>query len=69
MSRDDAVECHGHATMVVGPAIEHVPSCVVCDAHERIVRCRLLIVPVSSPLPDKFSAFATTPCCGLSLSR
>src|SRR5437016_6680864 len=50
MSRDDAVECHGHATMVVGPAIEHVPSCVVCDAHERIVRCRLLIVPVSSPL-------------------
>src|SRR5205809_2636444 len=58
MSRDDAVECHGHATMVVGPAIEHVPSCVVYDAYERIVRCRLLIIPVSSPLRHAVKSMA-----------
>ena len=50
MSRYETVECDGHAAVVVGSAIEHVSSCVVGDAHERIVRCRLLIVPVSSPL-------------------
>jgi len=50
MSRYDAVECDAHATMVVGAAIEYVSSCVVGYADERIIRCRLLIVPVSSPL-------------------
>ena len=50
MSRYETVECDGHAAVVVGPAIEHVSSCVVGDADERIVRCRLLIVAVSSPL-------------------
>src|SRR5438552_9863429 len=50
MSRYDAVECDGHATVVVGPAIKHVSSCVIGDADERIVRRRLLIVPVSRPL-------------------
>ena len=50
MSRYDAVERDAHATVVVGPAIEDVSSCVVGDADERVIRCRLLIVPVSSPL-------------------
>jgi hypothetical protein len=50
MSRYETVECDGHAAVVVGPAIEYVSSCVVGDAHERIVCCRLLIVAVSSPL-------------------
>jgi hypothetical protein len=40
---------------VVGrPAIKHVPRSVVRDAHERIVRCGLGIVPVSSETEDKF---------------
>jgi hypothetical protein len=42
------------ADVVVRPAIKHVPSSVVCDAHERIVRCGLGIVPVSSETEDKF---------------
>ena len=50
MSRYETVECDGHAGVVVGPAIEYVSSCVVGDAQERIVCCRLLIVAVSSPL-------------------
>src|SRR5262249_21023689 len=50
MSRYDAVECDRHATVVVGSAIEYVSRCVVGYADERIIRCRLLIVPVSSPL-------------------
>jgi hypothetical protein len=50
MSRYEAVECDGHAAVVVRSAIAYVSSCVVGDAHERIVCCRLLIVPVSSPL-------------------
>jgi hypothetical protein len=36
------------ADVVVRPAIKHVPRSVVRDAHERIVRCGLGIVPVSS---------------------
>jgi len=41
--------------VVVRPAIRHVPRSVVCDAHERIVRCcGLGIVPVSSETEDKF---------------
>ena len=40
--------------MVVRPAIRHVPRSVVCDAHERTVRCGLGIVPVSSETEDKF---------------
>ena len=40
--------------MVVRPAIKHVPRSVVRDAHERIVRCGLGIVPVSSETEDKF---------------
>jgi hypothetical protein len=35
-------------------AIKHVPRSVVRDAHERIVRCGLGIVPVSSETEDKF---------------
>jgi len=42
------------AGVVVRPAIRHVPRSVVCDAHERIVRCGLGIVPVSSETEDKF---------------
>jgi hypothetical protein len=47
---------------VVRPAIKHVPRSVVCDAHERIVRCGLGIVPVSSETEDKFEdAMEVTP--------
>ena len=35
------------ADVVVRPAIKHVPRSAVSDAHERIVRCGLGIVPVS----------------------
>ena len=42
------------ADVVVRPAIKHVPRSVVCDAHERTVRCGLGIVPVSSETEDKF---------------
>jgi hypothetical protein len=42
------------ADVVVHPAIKHVPRSVVRDAHERIVRCGLGIVPVSSETEDKF---------------
>ena len=44
------------ADVVVRPAIKHVPRSVVRDAHERIVRCGLGIVPVSSETEDKFEA-------------
>jgi hypothetical protein len=40
--------------VVVRPAIKHVPRSVVRDAHERIVRCGLVIVPVDSETEDKF---------------
>ena len=42
------------ADVVVRPATKHVPRSVVRDAHERIVRCGLGIVPVSSETEDKF---------------
>jgi len=42
------------ADVVVRPAIKHVPRSVVRDAHERIVRCGLGIVPVSCETEDKF---------------
>ena len=42
------------ADVVVRPAIKHVPRSVVRDAYERIVRCGLGIVPVSSETEDKF---------------
>ena len=42
------------ADVIVRPAIKHVPCSVVPDAHERIVRCGLRIVPVSSETEDKF---------------
>ena len=42
------------ADVVVRPATKHVPRSVVRDAHERIVRCGLGIVPVSSDTEDKF---------------
>ena len=42
------------ADVVVRPAIKHVPRSAVSDAHERIVRCGLGIVPVSSETEDKF---------------
>ena len=50
MSRYDAVERDAHAAVIVGAAVEDMSCCVVGDANERIIRCRLLIVPVSSPL-------------------
>jgi hypothetical protein len=42
------------ADVVVRPAIKHVPCSVARDAHERIVRCGLGIVPVRSETEDKF---------------
>jgi hypothetical protein len=42
------------ADVVVRLAIKHVPRSVVRDAHERIIRCGLGIVPVSSETEDKF---------------
>jgi hypothetical protein len=42
------------AHVVVRPATKHVPRSVVRDAHERIVRCGLGIVPVSNDTEDKF---------------
>ena len=42
----------------VRPAIKHVPRSVVRDAHERIVRCGLGIVPVSSVTEDKFAGWS-----------
>jgi len=42
------------ADVGVRPAIKHVPRSVVRDAHKRIVRCGLRIVPVSSETEDKF---------------
>src|SRR5437016_8121102 len=50
MSRHESARCNAHATVVVRSAIKHVSSCIIGDAHKRIVRCRLLIVTVSSPL-------------------
>ena len=42
------------ADVVVRPAIKHVPRSVVRDTQERIVRCGLGIVPISSETEDKF---------------
>ena len=42
------------AGVIVRPAIKHVPRSVVRDAHERIVRCGLGMVPVRSETEDKF---------------
>jgi hypothetical protein len=42
------------ADVVVRPAIKHVPRSVARDAHERIVRCGLGIVPVRSETENKF---------------
>jgi len=39
--------------VVVHPAIKHVPRSVVHDAHERMVRCRGLVI-VGSDTEDKF---------------
>src|SRR5205814_10491763 len=50
MSRHESARCNAHATVVVRSAIKHVSSCTVGDAQKRIVRCRLLMVTVSSPL-------------------
>src|SRR6266446_2687599 len=50
MSRHEVAGCNGHAAVVVRSAIKHVPSSVVRDAYERIVRRGLVIVPISSPL-------------------
>jgi hypothetical protein len=43
------------ADVVVRLAIKHMPPSVVRDAHERIVRRGLGIVPVSSETEDKFN--------------
>jgi hypothetical protein len=57
------------AGVVVRPAIKHVPRSVVRDAHERIVRCGLGIVPVSSETEDKFEdamdVMASSPLPGI----
>jgi hypothetical protein len=58
MSRHQSAGCNGHAAVIVRSAIKHVSSCIVGDAHERIVRCRLLIVPVSSPLRHAIETMA-----------
>src|SRR5207249_6635576 len=50
MSRHEIARCNAHAAVVMRPAIKHVSSSVVRDAHEWKVGCRLLIVPVSSSL-------------------
>jgi hypothetical protein len=42
------------ADVGVRPAIKHLPRSVVCNAHERIVRCGLGIAPVGSETEDKF---------------
>lgn len=42
------------ADMVVRPAIKQMPRSAVRDAHQRIVRCGLGIVAVSSETEDKF---------------
>jgi hypothetical protein len=54
MSRAESARCNSHPDLVVRPAIKHVPRSVVRDAHERIVRCGLVIVPESSETEDKF---------------
>ncbi len=54
MSRPESARFNSHAAVVVRPAIKHVPRSVVRDAHERIVRCGLVIVPVGSETEDKF---------------
>ena len=33
MSRYETIECHPHAAVVMGPAIEHMSSCIVGDAN------------------------------------
>ena len=50
MSRDKTVERHGHAAVVVRPAIEYVSGRVVGDTHERIVRCAIADRPRKQPL-------------------
>jgi hypothetical protein len=42
------------AGVVVRPAVKHVPRSVVRDAQEQIVRCGLVIAPVSSETENKF---------------
>jgi len=54
MSRYHTVVRDGHATVVVGPAIENVSSCVVGDANERIICCRLLIVSYDNEFTVKW---------------
>ena len=54
MSRAGSARCNSLADVVVRSAIKHVPGSVLRDAHERIVRCGLEIVPVSSDTEDKF---------------
>jgi hypothetical protein len=44
------------ADVVVRPAIKHVPRSVVRDAHERIVRCGLGIVPAPEKAPSALRA-------------
>src|SRR5580704_19667464 len=40
----------GHAAVVVRPAVENVPGCLVSDTHQREVRGSLLVIPVGRPL-------------------
>jgi hypothetical protein len=53
MSRAESARCNS-LLMWSCVRLKHVPRSVVRDAHERIVRCGLGIVPVSSETEDKF---------------
>ena len=54
MSRAESARCNSLLVWSLRPAIKHVPRSVVRDAHERIVRCSLGIIPASSETEDKF---------------
>lgn len=58
MSINESARGNGHATVVVRATIKHVSSSIVRDADERIIRCGLLIVPVSNSLREAVEAMA-----------
>src|SRR5215469_15268349 len=58
MSRYESARCHSHGAVVVRSAIKHMPSSVVRDPHERIVRCALMIIPVGSRLRHSIETIA-----------
>src|SRR5262245_43031703 len=54
MSRAESARCNSLLVWSYVGLIKPVPRSVVCDAHERIVRCSLGIIPASSETEDKF---------------